>query len=76
MRECPKCKKKMIEDKYDQCYDCMQKEKETTVDTKKEGIDRAVAAKCVAQELTGKEMATASLRAAVFEQYLQLIRGN
>lgn len=72
MKKC-KCGKE-IEDRWDLCYECNQKARESEGMTRDELIQRQVAAKCAAQEIAGRIPAEGH-REEVFNHYLKLIQG-
>ena len=78
MKKC-KCGKE-IEDKWDQCYKCAEDQKKIrpaeTTDARTASIERQVAAKCVAQALTGQMSVSEGDVTKTFNLFLKLIRGE
>ena len=79
MKKCNNCENR-IEDKWDLCYKCDQERKkdapapETPFD-RQTSIERQVAAKCAAQQLTGVD-ATPETIGMLFVAYLNNITGR
>ena len=78
MKKC-KCGKE-IDEKWDVCYTCkqeqMKNEPKETTDARTASIERQVAAKCVAQALTGQMSVSEGDVTRSFNLFLKLIRGE
>lgn len=72
MKKC-ECGKE-IEDKWDKCYACANKDKTESASERQRSIERQVAAKCAAAVLQGTVSDEANVR-KIFDVFLSLIRG-